>query len=617
MPGFMETVLSLGVASVPHLLVIRGMLQPQDTEVARGHLASYLEGLSHDEVELFRKTLDAQLDGEDDPSARQRLEGIRAAVDRRGAPADDDFPADGSVSEQVAFMRALLEREKARGQMDPARAAALTDFVDNLRGYVGAEELRAPPDPEDRGAREADLRQRMAHLAGLRTRMEQLGEMQRDLRRNDAPPAGSRADVVAAHASSLIDDASGLLRAELLLQQGGAPTLESLLAELIGARARVLELAANDADVLRYEADALRSSAQALRQFHRRGHAMVARPIWPGGAARVEPSSVAFSGAATLRPHVGSACARRALSLREPRLGGVDQATWLWRGMQRAAVAVIDLSDAAPETYYQLGQAHALGTELLLTARAGTDIPFDVAQFVLEYRDEPDLAERLPEWLDAALYGVQTHGLSSLMHGTLRRCRDLVQRSAGAEHSGLLLSQLEATVDQPLAFRAVLDQLLGRLGNSRIQVLHPRWPARYPALNERRCFVVMPYSEQLATTQALYRLIDADLSAAGVEVVRGDEAEGQEIVASIWEETARASHVVVDLTNYNLNVCLELGMADAIGRDTLLIGVEGTSARRFPAIDKRRIHHYGADASAQQAVRSQVLAFTRRAPTLL
>ena len=100
-------------------------------------------------------------------------------------------------------------------------------------------------------------------------------------------------------------------------------------------------------------------------------------------------------------------------------------------------------------------------------------------------------------------------------------------------------------------------------------------------------------------------------------MVRGDEALGQEIVASIWDETARASHVLVDLSGYNPNVCLELGMADAIGRDTLLIGVEGTAEQRFPAIDKRRIHHYGADDAARQAVLAQARAFTQRAPTLL
>ncbi len=530
------------------------------------------------------------------------------------------FPSGSSPSEQMAFMRSVLEKEKARGQMDPARAAALTDFVDNMTAYLRGEEERqakATVDPTDRAGLEANLRERMSHVAGMRERMDRFADMHRDLRRREVAPAGSRAAEVRSHVAALIDDVYVLRSGQVLsTRKSEAQALEALHTELIGARARLDELAASDADVLRYEADTLRPCAQSLRMFHRRGHAMVARPIWPGGAARVEPGSVLFVGPDALRPIVAGACASRGLELRDARQAGVDQATWLWRGMQRAGIAVIDLSDAAPQTYYQLGQAYALGTELLLMAREGTNIPFDVAQFMLAYRDEAQLAEQMPGVLDATLYGVQTHGLSALMHATLQRCRDLAQKALGLDHARVLLSQLEATVQQPVDFRAALEQFLGQLGNSRLMLLQPRWPARYPAVDEKRCFVVMPFSMQLATTQSMYRHIDADLRTAGVEVVRGDVALGQEIVASIWEETARASHVLVDLTNYNLNVCLELGMADTIGRDTLLIGANGTSDRRFAAIDKRRIHHYGEDDASQQAVRAQVRAFSERAATL-
>jgi hypothetical protein len=107
-------------------------------------------------------------------------------------------------------------------------------------------------------------------------------------------------------------------------------------------------------------------------------------------------------------------------------------------------------------------------------------------------------------------------------------------------------------------------------------------------------------------------------------VVRGDAALGQDIVASIWDETARASHVLVDLTGYNPNVCLELGMADAMGRDTWLMGVAGTAEARFAAIDKRRIHSYGvtsessaAGVTSDPALVQQAAAFVQRAPTLL
>ena len=541
-------------------------------------------------------------------------ESAQAKVDMSG------FPVDGSQSEQMAFMRSVLEREKAKGQMDPARAAALADFVDQVTGDLKREEerqAREPADPADRQALQADLQARMAHVSGLRERMDRLRDMHREVRRTDAAPPGSRSAEVRALADALVDDVAGQRMSQAVsTRESDAKALEALHMDMIRVRGRLAELAASDEDVLRYESDTLRPTVQSLRLFHRRGHAMVARPIWPGGAARVEPSSAVFAGPDSLRSTVAAACTARRLDLRAPRQAGVDQAAWLWRGMQRAGLAVIDLSDAAPQAYCQLGQAYALGTELLLMAREGTAIPFDVAQFVLSYRDADDLAEQLPAGLDATLYGVQIHGLSGLMHSGLQRCRQLAEKAAGLDHAAVLLSQLEAAVLSPLDFRAALEQFLGQLGNTRLMVLHPRWPAHYPAADERRCFVVMPFSEQLAATQAMYRLLDDDLTHAGVHVVRGDEAVGQDIVASIWEETARASHVLVDLTRYNLNVCLELGMADAIGRDTLLIGAEGTAEKRFAAVDKRRIHHYGNDDASRDAVRAQVKAFAQRPATL-
>jgi len=515
--------------------------------------------------------------------------------------------------------------ETAKADMDPARAAALTDFMARLSERIEEGE-QLPPLPDDASLekRRADLQRRMAHSSALRQQAEELREMQRHVRRQfgggDTPPAGARASNIGPLLDALVDDSAGLLNTPVAAQRETEQArLQQLHLSLVQARARVRELAAQDTDVLHYERDTLRSAVQALRLHHRRGHLMLARPLWPGGAARVEPGSVFCAGAGgAVHQAIQQACTQRLLHVAGAPAPGVDPATALWRQLQAASLVVLDLSSADPQVYYQLGQAYALGTELLLLARRGTVLPFDVAQAVLAYDDADDLAATLPPALDAALYGVQTLGLSALMHGTLQRCTDLVDKAVGPAHAPVLLQQLQAAVTSPLDFRAALEQLLAQLGNSRLVLLHPRWPAHYPAAGSgRRCFVVMPFSQALADTQAMYRRLDDALSAQGVHVVRGDEALGQDIVASIWEETARASHVLVDLTGYNLNVCLELGMADAMGRDTLLIGTAGTPEQRFAAIDKRRIHAYGADEATRQAVQAQVQAFVQRAPTLL
>ncbi len=539
------------------------------------------------------------------------------------APAAAASPAEPPAASDLF---ALLQQqfEQAKTGMDPARATALGDFMTRLGAHIGQDEARerhAPGADASLEERRADLQRSMASVSALRQQAEALREMQRHVRRPAALPAGTRAAALGPLLDALVDDVSGLRNTPLAAtRETEAAQLQQLHEALITARARVHELAASDADVLHYERDTLRNTVHALRLFHRRGHLMLARPVWPGGAARVEPGSALFAGGAgsdAVRQAVAAACTERLVTLRGAAAPGVDPATALWRGLQGASLAVLDLSDGEPQVYYQLGLAYALGTELLLLARQGTRLPFDVAQAVLEYTDADDLARQLPAALDTALCGVQTLGLSALMHSTLQRCSDIATQAVGAAHTGVLLQQLQAAVMSPLDFRAALEQFLAQLGNSRLVLLHPRWPAHYPDKALRRAFVVMPFAETLATTQQLYREIDAALTAAGVHVVRGDEALGQDIVASIWEETARASHVLVDLTGYNLNVCLELGMADAMGRDTLLFGETGAAERRFAAIDKRRIHAYGADEASRAALRDQVLGFVRRAPTLL
>jgi hypothetical protein len=552
------------------------------------------------------------------------------------------------------LLAALHHQLPDQAGMDPARQAALHDYLARVTHMQQAHEQRPALGPNATLAeRQADLQASMAHAHAMRQELQALAELQRHVRRDahgDQPqPAsahnsasGSRAATLLPLLGALVDSAAGL-RASIHTanDENESNQLEQLHNALVTARARVQQLAALPGDpeqvnpantqVLHFERDSLRHTVQALRLHHRRGHLMVARPIWPtgpGGAVRPDPGCVVLAGAdADVHGLVALACKDRLLHISPPAAPGVDPAQAHWHALQAASLVVLDLSTADPQVYYQLGQAYALGSELLLLARSGTVLPFDVAQAVLHYSSAADLATQLPAALDTALYGVQTLGLTGLMHLSLKHCTALVAQAVGEESPNLssndapttfLLQQLTANVNSPLGFAAVLDQLLARLSNPRLVLLHPRWPARYPNASPlaRRCFVVMPFSSQMASTQAMYRQLCTQLEAQGVLVVRGDGALGQDIVASIWEETARASHVLVDLTGYNPNVCLELGMADAMGRDTLLFGAAGTAEARFLAINKRRIHSYGdGDGPSRAGLLDTAAAFVQRAPT--
>jgi nucleoside 2-deoxyribosyltransferase len=65
-----------------------------------------------------------------------------------------------------------------------------------------------------------------------------------------------------------------------------------------------------------------------------------------------------------------------------------------------SALVLADLTGERPNCYYEAGYAHALGKTVILTARAGTPIHFDLAthRFIV-WKNEQDLREQLTERL--------------------------------------------------------------------------------------------------------------------------------------------------------------------------------------------------------------------------
>ena len=92
------------------------------------------------------------------------------------------------------------------------------------------------------------------------------------------------------------------------------------------------------------------------------------------------------------------------------------------------------------------------------------------------------------------------------------------------------------------------------------------------------------------------------------EYARGDEVRDPHIVRSIWDEICCASHVLVDLTDFNANVALELGLAHGLGRHCCVVAQTGTVERMFPALRKLRVLPYEPTADAA-ALRSHVEIF--------
>ena len=65
-------------------------------------------------------------------------------------------------------------------------------------------------------------------------------------------------------------------------------------------------------------------------------------------------------------------------------------------GIRKSAFVIVDLSELSPNIFYEMGYARALGKEVIVTAKNGTQLPFDVGDIpTIFWEDQEDLKEGL------------------------------------------------------------------------------------------------------------------------------------------------------------------------------------------------------------------------------
>ena len=69
-------------------------------------------------------------------------------------------------------------------------------------------------------------------------------------------------------------------------------------------------------------------------------------------------------------------------------------------GLRRSAFVIADVSEWSPNVFYEVGFARALGKDVIMTARKGTQLPFDVRDVpAIFWEDQTELKEALDKYL--------------------------------------------------------------------------------------------------------------------------------------------------------------------------------------------------------------------------
>lgn len=376
-------------------------------------------------------------------------------------------------------------------------------------------------------------------------------------------------------------------------------------------RTQIVELESDD-KAYRLEQECLRQLALENRQYSLRHHMTLAFPAWSSPNSPQDPNAVFFSGSEAIQAILAQVCSDRQLTLLAKPIGK-EYAQDRWAQLQTSNVAVFDFTEYTPPDFdnidcnkaaqtasvaYELGIAFALGTPIVVVVKEGCPPPFDVDIEPVVIKQDNHAHKHFADVVDRAFYGRQRESTDSSIAETFAYLTEQLPDKLNSDSNFSLTLMSESDRNDPIKFHQIVQYALKLTGAGMPQILFPSIAGSYPNPKDRRCFHVTAYRPNWAKQTR-------DITAAacqkfGVQYIRGDEVLTPNVIYSIWNEICRATHVVVDLTHLTANAALELGMAHALGRNTLLILQKNefdtnffpAIEKYFPSIRKLRLHPY-------------------------
>jgi hypothetical protein len=374
--------------------------------------------------------------------------------------------------------------------------------------------------------------------------------------------------------------------------------------------------------------DRMRPLAVEVRAYSLRRHLTCCTPFWAGKTTTRANEFVTF-GSAELKAAVAALAEPLGLTAIDTRAAGTPDRI-RWDAVGGSNFGLFDFR-RQPHTEgrwasisHALGLALSVGTLPVILTDGEPKLPFDVHIDPLDVPSTREAPRIISDAMaTAAVAQLQVEMQSSSILQTIDYVLDQVgDRSAAARYMRPYVEALKNTEPpDPVNAHLYLQSLLDQAGGGEHELLTPMWPGAYPIRNAPCCFHVLPF----ALPDAISRAVEAGCRSA-VVYKRGDTTGEVDIIEGIWRGIGQASHVVIDLTpvdvngsaadaSPNPNVCLELAMAQALGRKLLLVrDARAKGAPLFPEIAKLQVLPYESTGTLTKYVERFV---TETATTLL
>jgi hypothetical protein len=298
---------------------------------------------------------------------------------------------------------------------------------------------------------------------------------------------------------------------------------------------------------------------------------------------------------------------------------GARITTEIIRHLATTDLVIADVSNRNPNIFYEVGIAHSLQKPTVLISRDIRSIPFDLRDVrVIVYKTISDLKASLLQVLfslpdgdlmsRSVLEGLGSEGTAArartrkleleierlqgelaakqeevnLLHtqtpegSEIARVREEVKRQLAELPNAILTVVRRELIETAVELERLrleneslrsAEQELRRL--KAMTLVKPRWAGADLTAEDDLCFLLMSFREPWSDD--VWILVERIVRDCGYRCQRADEKDGRIVMEDIWTGLVKARYIIADLTAKNPNVTYEVGLADVLGKDVILL----------------------------------------------
>ena len=377
----------------------------------------------------------------------------------------------------------------------------------------------------------------------------------------------------------------------------------------------LLKSAFNPDQLMKHQRLGLRRIALETAAFEKRKLLYFSSTSLPSNDIVLDANQLFYSGSKQVCDMVLESCQTLELRLPENMITDTTLHT-RWQELRTSAIAVFDFTcfnpdraDPKPWTNeninrgeealkaaaatalvaYECGWALALGKPMVIIGESGKALPFDIdlsAVFLGNNRNEDIL--KITQAIQRAFYGAHRPSNENLLPANIEYLKNSFNQT-NVEEANRILSALESEPSDATLLKFSATRLFDLFPDKRHLILTPAYAGAYPGLETQKVFHVSAFRNWSEDTR---RVIESVCNEKNLEYMIGYEKLEPNIMAAVWKDICSASWVIADITLLNPNAVLELAIAEALGKPTLIIHQHDMIQHHFPLLLKTRTHAY-------------------------